>query len=143
MRRLPAARTAVALAAAIIVLAGLTTGTEAGRRGRPLLLKLEGFVDHAPAGTPTEADLKLRCGDQTRPLAVRMITVSPPLVTQADVLRAVRPYQTAFTLRGRDDVLRRFTKAAAGDGLTISGYWRAGQFDLMVDAIDPLELEKK
>ena len=134
---------AVAALAVVVLLAALPSGAEARGRGRPLLLTIEGFVDHAPAGATTDEDVKLRCGKQVRPFAVRKITVTPPLVTQADVLRAVRPYQQAFILRGKDDVLRHFTRAAASDGLAISGFWRAGQFDLMVDRIEPLEAEKK
>ena len=141
MRR---SRTAVTATVAVaVLLAVLPTGAAARGRGRPVLLTIEGFVDHAPAGATTDEDVKLRCGKQTRPFAVRKITATPPLVTQADVLRAVRPYQQAFILRGKDDVLRHFTKAAAGDGLAISGFWRAGQFDLMVDRIEPLDPEKK
>jgi len=134
-------RTAVAVAA--VVVAGLSTGADARRRGRPLLLTIEGYVEHAPPGATTAETLNIRSGKQARPFAVRKITVSPPLVTQADVLRALRPYREALTLRGKDDVLRHFAGAAPGEGLTVSGMWRAGSFDLMVERIEPLEPEKK
>jgi len=129
-------RALLALVLAAIAAPGVTARP---RRVRPVRLKLEGYVEHAPADTPIVATLTLRHRERSRPFAVKKLTVLTPPPSAGDVLAAVRPYPTSFVLRGPDATLVRFNDAGAGAGLRILGYWRAGSFDLMVDRIDPLE----
>jgi len=137
-------RAVLALALAGIVAAGLATDT-LGRvqRMRPVLIKLEGYVEHAPADTPLVDTLTLGHGKRTRPFALKNLSVPTQPPSPGAVLAAVRPYPTNFMLRGSDATLAPFDHAAAGAGLVIRGQCRSGSFDLLVDRIEPLEPEKK
>lgn len=137
-------RTLPALFLAAILAPGMVTEAMARvRHARPVLLKLEGWVEHPPAESQVIATLTIRSGERSRPFALKELTVLTPGPTSGDVLAAVRPYRSSFVLRGPDATLVRFTKAAAGAGLRIRGYWRAGSFDLMVDRVEPLESERR
>src|SRR5262249_17524983 len=120
-------RAVLALALAGIVAAGLATDT-LGRvqRMRPVLIKLEGYVEHAPAATPLVDTLTLGHGKRTRPFALKNLSVPTQPPSPGAVLAAVRPYPTNFMLRGSDATLAPFDHAAAGAGLVIRGQWRPG-----------------
>ena len=137
-------RTLLALALAGIAATGLATDA-LGRvhRARPILLKLEGYIGHAPEGTRLVDTLTLGHGKRTRPFAVTNLSVQTPPPSSGQVLAAVRPYPTNFMLRGPEATLAPFDHATAGAGLMIRGYLRAGSPDLMVERIEPLEAEKK
>ena len=136
-------RTLLALALAGISATGLAPDA-VGRvhRARPVLLKLEGYIEHAPEGTRLVDTLTLGHGKRTRQFAVTNLNVQTPPPSSGQVLAAVRPYPTNFMLRGPEATLAPFDHATAGAGLMIRGYWRGGS-DLMVERIEPLVAEKK
>ncbi|TMA80304.1 MAG: DUF3313 domain-containing protein [Deltaproteobacteria bacterium] len=89
-------RALLALVLAAIAAPGVTARP---RRVRPIRLKLEGYVEHAPADTPIVATLTLRHRERSRPFAVKKLTVLTPPPSAGDVLAAVRPYPTSFVLQ--------------------------------------------
>src|SRR5438128_12527725 len=86
-------RALLALVLAAIAAPGVTARP---RRVRPIRLKLEGYVEHAPADTPIVATLTLRHRERSRPFAVKKLTVLKPPPSAVDEHVTVRHYLTRF-----------------------------------------------
>ncbi len=130
------------LAAALGVLCLVVARAPAGaigpnRASSPDLLRLEGYVSKAPAGTKPEAHLVLQYQGKDYEFDLSKMVVVTGSRTYGQVLQEITPYRVSFLLRGSSPAVGKLTGAAPGQKLIVLGRHRAGSRDLqLVDVIE-------
>ena len=134
-------RTGARLVTALLLVSALLptvvpTVVSAQRTSRMYTVRLDGYVGQPPEDRREMADLRLRAaGDDVRfqLTSARMMTGS---ISIQSFLSRVRPYSPNLILRGPKDQLARVAHAPRGAVLRITGSWRPGSQDLLVQSVE-------
>jgi len=133
-------RTGARLVTALLLFSALLptvvpTVVSAQRTSRMYTVRMDGYVGQPPEDRREMADLRLRAaGEDVRfqLTGAKMMTGS---ISIQSFLNRVRPYSPNLILRGPKDQLARVANAPRGAVLRITGSWRPGSQDLLIQSV--------
>lgn len=126
---------AVALIGALVAELASRPGLADARVRRPILLRIEGFLDAAPDGVRPLRTIEVRIGkEKTRSLAVTRIVNQGEGPLGPSILDEVARYKPAFRLLGDAAIVAKLASAPPGARVTLTGNLSSGRNVLLSSA---------